>query len=192
MGLDLKVRNLQTGEQGTLTFDTVGAAKDWLTERPEFTEVLGVGFGVTKEVSDELKACMRPLAGKERERLQELDAIAAEEVRKQVEAKRAEALAAAEKHRADMATADPNRLMEIRYCVDEPMALVDGTDPREITAEAREAVLEWVKERNTWVESRGQVIGIAKVQVWPGPLPAGQEERVAEGNFVPILAPTEG
>ena len=50
--------------------------------------------------------------------------------------------------------------------------------------------MEWIKERNTWVESRGQVIGIAKIQVWPGPLPEGQDERVVVGTFVPILAPS--
>lgn len=192
MDLDLKVRDLQKGERGTLTFPSLEAAKEWLVSRPKFTEVLGVGLHVTKEVSDELKACMRALDEDEQQRLQELEAADAEELRQRLEAKRVEAMAAAEQHRAQQASADPNRVMEVRYCIDEEMALVDATDPREITPEARQAVLDWVKERNTWVESRGQVIGIAKVQVWPGPLPEGQEERAVGGNFVPILAPADG
>jgi hypothetical protein len=192
MNVDLKVHDLQKGEQGTLTFESVEAAKTWLKARPQFTEVLGVASQITKDVSDELKACMRALDEDEKRRLQELEQAAAEEARQRAEAKRAEAQAEAERHRAEMANADPNRPMEVRYCVDEAMSLVDAADPREITPEAREAVTEWVKERNTWVESRGQVVGIAKVQVWPGPLPEGQEERVVHGNFVPILAPSNG
>jgi hypothetical protein len=39
------------------------------------------------------------------------------------------------------------------------------------------------------VKDRGQVVGDAKVMVWPGPIPASDGgERVKRGTFIPVTA----
>jgi len=47
----------------------------------------------------------------------------------------------------------------------------------------------WISGRNDWVAGRGQIVGEATVKVFPGKLPAGQDERVKEGRFFPCTAP---
>jgi hypothetical protein len=53
---------------------------------------------------------------------------------------------------------------------------------------ARDAVLAWIAERNEWVAARGQTVGECTVKVWPGKMPAKEDERVKEGRFVPVTA----
>jgi hypothetical protein len=79
--------------------------------------------------------------------------------------------------------------MDVRYLYNAPLALTDGMDPRPISDEAREAVLAWVAERNEWVEGRGQIVGEAKVTVWPGPIAKAGADRVQGGSFIPVTAP---
>ncbi len=192
MNFDLRVRDLQKNLEGTQTFGSVDTAKAWLKDRPQFIEVLGVASShISKDVGDELKACMRALDEEEKQLMQELAKSAEEARRQRAEAMREASLAEAERHRAEMAAADPNRPMDVHYRFDVEMSLVDVADAREITPEAREAVMEWIKERNTWVESRGQVVGAAKVRVWPGPIPEGEDARVLMGNFVPVTGSDE-
>ena len=52
-------------------------------------------------------------------------------------------------------------------------------------------MLAWVAERNEWVEGRGQVVGEAKVTVWPGTLPKPGADRVQGGSFIPVTAPAK-
>jgi hypothetical protein len=52
-------------------------------------------------------------------------------------------------------------------------------------------VLAWVHERTEWVTGRGQIVGEAKVTVYPGPVPP-KAERIVVGSFVPVSAPPAG
>src|SRR5262249_3108263 len=84
--------------------------------------------------------------------------------------------------------ADPNRPMELRFRFDRTeLEKTDPLDERPITDEATKAVRAYVAEREEWVKDRGQMIGEAKVTVYPNTLPAGKE-RVLYGSFVPVTA----
>lgn len=185
MNIDLNVFDLQKDLAGTLTLESVDAAKAWLEDRPKFIQVLGVASrDLSKELDNELRACMRALDEDEK-RLKAQSAKKAEEAaRERAEAMRKEG---AEQHRVEMAAADPSRPMEVSYRFNAELSLADVADLREITPEARQATLEWVKERNTWIERRGQVVGSANVKVWPGAIPEGESERVVMGTFVPVI-----
>ncbi len=190
MKLELQVRDLQTGVAAPKTFESVADAKAWLQARPKFTEVLGIAsHHVSSDVSQECRACLRPLDDDEHALVRKLnEAVEAEaSARAAYRAKKEEEAAA--KHRDEMATADPNRPMEVRYTFRGDISPGDGTDPRIVTDEARAAVREWIDERNDWVKSRGQVVGEAKLQVYPGPVPSGKD-RVASGSFIPVTADT--
>ncbi len=191
MKLDLYTRDLKTGNRDQQAFESEQAALDFLKSRPKFTEILGVAsHHVPAEVNQRLKLANRPLDDEEKQLEAKLEAEAAEAVRKQAEERRKREQEVAAKHREEMKNADPNRQMEIRYRFNAELTLVDQADPREITAEAAEAVKAWVAERNEWVASRGQEVGEAKLQVYPGPLPEGVTERVQSGGtFIPVVAP---
>lgn len=185
MNIELRVHDLENDLKGTKNFESVAEAKHWLVDRPKFIEVTGVNNSrdLSKELNSELRACMRGLDDEERQRKEEL--IAQEDAARKARAK-ANLEEEAEYHRAQMAAADPNRPMNLSYRHGEELVATDVADAREISAEVREAVMAWIAERNTWVERRSQVVGVANVKVWPGPLPEGQSERVIEGNFVPV------
>ena len=80
----------------------------------------------------------------------------------------------------EMRTADPARPMQVRWSLTDGFSPVDPVDPREISVEVQEAVLAWVRERDTWVADRGMVVGEAVLTVWPLALPPG-EDRVQRG-----------
>jgi len=186
--IKLRIRNLQTRETGVAAFETDAEAFLWLKDRPRFVEVIGMAgqTSIAMEVQDRLKAAMRPLDADERiaEREAEL-AFEKEELERDKLARAQEAEAHA-KHQAELKTADPERLMEIKWRFDTDMALTDMHDPRPIPDEARAAVLAWIAERNEWVAGRGQTVGECTVKVWPGKLPPKESERVKEGRFVPV------
>lgn len=186
--LTLRVRDLKTGEEGLAAFEDEGEARAWLSARPPFVEVLGMASSVAPETSKALRAVMRALSPEEQRLVMELDQHAerARLSQKLEEERRAQAEAAA--HAAAMRDGDPNRPMDIHWTFDHGMRLADAADPRAITDEARAAVLAWVAERNDWVRDRGQVVGEARLVVFPGPVPSGQE-RVKEGRFFPVTAP---
>jgi hypothetical protein len=94
-------------------------------------------------------------------------------------------------HREKLKNADPNRPMELRYRYDSGIAPVDPEDTRPISDELREAVLAWVNERTEWVAERGQIVGEAKLMVWPGTLPKPGASRVQGGSFIPLTAPAK-
>ena len=190
MTIELKVKDLQEDLVGTQTFESLEAAKAWLEDRPKFIEVFGVATrDISKEVDRELRACMRPLDDEERQRKTELAEQEDEAARQRAKARIKED---AEYHRAQMAAADPNRPLNLSYRHGTELVPTDVADLREISAEVKEAVMEWINERNTWVERRSQVVGVANLKVWPGPLPEGQEDRVIEGSFVPVSNSEEG
>lgn len=187
--ITLKLRDLMKGDTSFQELATEEAAIAYLRERPRFTEVLGVVFeGLTPEQNQRLKAAMRPLDDDEEAAEEALaeKARRAAEAAEEARAKEAEVAAAA--HREAMKTADPNRKMEVRYRYDGSIAPVDAEDKREISAETHEAIMAWVAERNEWVESRNQVVGEAKLTIWPAALPKPGADRVVTGSFVPVTA----
>jgi hypothetical protein len=190
--ITLKLQDLTKGETLFEEFDDEAATVAWLKARPPMVDVLGVVFeGLSAEQNARLKAAKRPLDAEEQAAEQRL-ADAAERAAEAARALREkETQAARDAHREAMKTADPNRPMEVRYLYNAPLSLTDVMDPRSITDEAREAVLAWVAERNEWVESRGQIVGEAKVTVWPGPIPKKGADRVQGGSFIPVTAPAK-
>ena len=176
--ITLKLQDLATGDRSFEEFEDEAATLAWLRQRPHMVDVLGVVFeGLSPEQNNRLKAAKRPLDEAER----------AAEAARALREKETEAARAA--HREALKTADPNRPMEVRYLYNAPLSLTDSMDPRPISDEAREAVLAWVAERNEWVEGRGQIVGEAKVTVWPGPIPKKGADRVQGGSFIPVTAP---
>jgi hypothetical protein len=188
--ITLKLKDLTTGNTSFKELPDEDAALAFLRARPEMTDVLGVVFeGLTREQNDRLKAAMRPLGEAEKAAEARLEAEA-ERAAEAAQAKRAkEEEAARAAHAAAMKNADPKRPMEVRYRYDGSIAPVDPADTRPITDEMRAAIMAWVAERNEWVESRNQVVGEAKMTVWPGELPKKGADRVQSGSFVPVSAP---
>ena len=188
--LTLKLQNLNKGETTFKEFDDEESALAYLRARPPMIDVLGVVFeGLSAEQNARLKAAKRPLDPEEIAADQRLVAASerAAEAARALRDKETEAARAA--HREALKTADPNRPMEVRYLYNAPLSLTDGEDPRPITEEARAAVLAWVAERNEWVDSRNQIVGEAKVTVWPGPIGKKGADRVQGGSFIPVTAP---
>lgn len=190
--LDLRVCDLHTGDTSAVSFAGEAEAAEWLRARPKFTEVLGVlTVGLPAEVDARLRAELRPLDAEESELREQLDAAIAGAARARQAAEQARLLATESAHRETMRTADPSRPMELHWTFTDGLSAQDPSDPRPISDEVRAAVLAWVRERDEWVESRGQVVGDAKITVWPGAVPEGQE-RVKSGTFIPVTAPAKG
>lgn len=187
--ITLKLQDLNDGTTSFREVENEEEAVAFLQQRPPFTDVLGVVFeGLSREQNARLRAAMRPLDDAEREAEAKLTA-AARKARDESDAlRRMEEEAALAAHRATLRNADPNRVMEVRYRYDTGISIIDPGDTREIPDEAQAAIVAWIEERNSWVESRGQVVGEAKMSVWPGPLPKGATERVHGGSFIPITA----
>ena len=187
--ITLKLQDLQKGETSFHEVDDEAAAIAYLQARPHMTDVLGVVFeGLTREQNARLKAAMRPLEDDERAAEAKLK-VAELKAKEEAEARRLmEQEAAHAAHRNALKSADPNRLLDVRYRFDSGLALADAADSREISGDALAAIEAWIAERNEWVASRGQVVGEAKLQVWPGPLPHPDADRVHSGSFVPVTA----
>ncbi len=190
--ITLKLRNLENGDPSNQEFDDEASTIAFLKERPHMKDVLGVVFeGLTPEQNARLRAAVRPLDVVELAAEKKLEEAAAKRAEADAKVRAAEDEKARAAHREALKNADPNRPMELRYRYEGggQIGLVDQEDPREITAEAARAVEAWVAERNEWVESRGQIVGEAKIMVWPGALPKPNADRVQGGTFVPCTAP---
>jgi hypothetical protein len=188
--ITLKLRDLNKDETIFREFDDEAATIAYLKDRPRLLDVLGVVFeGLTPEQNARLKAAMRPLDAEEKAAEARLDEAAekALEAQRVIRAKEDEVARAA--HIEELKNADPHRTMEVRYRYNGDIELVDGDDPRSISDEARQAITAWIAERNEWVESRGQMVGEAKITCWPGNLPKPGADRVQSGTFIPVSAP---
>jgi hypothetical protein len=187
--ITLKLQDLQSGDTSNREFEDEAATIAFLAGRPRFTDVLGVVFeGLSREQNERLRSSMRPLDDEERAAEGKL-AAAADKAKEEASAlRRMEEEAAHAAHRNALKNADPNRLMDLRFHYATGLGIIDPADTREITAEARAAAEAWIAERNEWVESRGQVVGEAKIQVWPGTLPKAGVDRVYAGSFIPVAA----
>ena len=189
--LELRVRDLNTGDTSSQAFAGEAEAIAWLTARPRFVDVLGVStVGIPHDLDLRLRAALRPLDADEKALDDKLKAAheGAARARHEEEARRA--AAAADAHRSAQKNADPNRQMEVHWSYDHGFDISDPTDTRPISEEVKEAVLAWIRERDEWVANRGQIVGDAKVVVWPADLPKG-EERVKRGTFIPVTAPAK-
>jgi hypothetical protein len=182
--LDLRIRDLNTAELLHAPFEDEVEAARWLIDRPPFIEVLGVAtHGLPREVYAMLKGVARPLNDEERAISERLDAAEREEMARADEASRRQDEEEIAAYREAQKTADPNRPMTLCWSIAEGVTHDDPYDPREITAEARDAVMAWVRERDEWVRDRGQRVGEALVTAWPGPVPAGDDRVLAGGQF---------
>jgi hypothetical protein len=191
MKIMLKLQELRTGETSFREFDDEESTIAFLRERPSFTDVLGVVFeGLSREQNDRLKAAMRPLDEEELAAEAKLEAAREQEIEAQRLAREKEDEAARAVRREALKNMDPDRPMEVRYRYDTGIAPVDPDDERALSDEAREAVLAWIAERNEWVESRGQIVGEAKITILPGALKKGAD-RVQHGSFVPVTGPAK-
>jgi hypothetical protein len=190
--ITLKLQDLARGETSFQTFDDEAAVIAFLRERPPMVDVLGVVFeGLSPEQNARLKAAKRPLDDAEKAAEQRLVTTAGRAVEAAQALRQKEADAARAAHREALKNADPNRPMEVRYLYNAELSLTDVEDARPISDEARAAVLAWVAERNEWVEGRGQVVGEAKVTVWPGPIGKKGADRVQGGTFIPVTGPAK-
>jgi len=186
--IKLRIRNLQTRETGVAAFETDAEAFLWLKARPPMVEVIGMAgqTSIATEVQDRLKSAMRPLDDAERIAEREVELALEKEEQEREKVARIHEAESQAKHLETLRTADPERIMDIRWRFNTDMALTDPLDARPITEDARAAVLAWIAERNEWVAGRGQTVGECTVKVWPGKMPAKETERVKEGKFVPV------
>lgn len=185
----LRTCDLRSGDVTDQSFDNLQAALDWIAQRPRFVEVTGAP---TEELSPEevasLKAAMRPLDSEETEALRALDARRLKEVEAQEAARLAMSKLDEARARQEQAKADPSRPMKIRWTFNAGFSSAEPADTREISEEAKAAVLAWIAEREEWVRDRGQTIGEAVVTVYLGVVPVGRERIVEGGRFVPVMA----
>jgi hypothetical protein len=188
--LDLRIRDLNTGETVYAGFESEVDAAMWLRDRPKFTEVLGVTtHGLPEDVYKLLRGAARPLDPEEEALKRKREKAADEAKAKAAEEAKAKSEAEMAAWREAQKVADPNRPMTIRWSPEDGCKLADPDDPREITAEASAAVKAWVEEREEWLRARDQLVDEAEVTVWPGPLPKGESRVAAGGQFWPRGAP---
>ena len=192
MSIILQLRDLKNGSPSQKEFATEAKAIAYLKERPKLTAVIGVADGaLDKEINDRLKAASRPLDVEEQLAERELQAALDKDVEDRAKAQRAREAAEMAKLQKATESADPNRMMAVRYHYDKGLSVAEPFDTRKITDAAREAVEAFVAERATWVKDRNQMVGEARVELYPTELPEGVTERVISGTFVPVAAPAD-
>ncbi len=183
---DLRLRNLESGEYLIASFEREEDVADWLIHRPAMMEVLGLKTDQEgPEVHDRLRPLVRPADAAEKARILVLDAQDALARAQQIEEESRREQEEARAHLEAMRTADPNRILRVRWSKTAGYAHMDPVDPREINADVRAAIEAWVAERNEWVHSRGLEVVEATVEAWPGALKPGQDRILGGGHFVP-------
>ncbi|MGE0785748.1 MAG: hypothetical protein AB7S26_08670 [Sandaracinaceae bacterium] len=181
----VKVRNLETGDMLIAEMRDADECEVWLAERPQFIEIVTVLSDCSPAESQRLKEAMRPYDAEELALKRKYDA----KVEHAVRAAYQQEMEAIESEQARAKTAsdgdDPNRPIAVKYECDEGLTVVDDT--RQLTDVARDACLEWIRERNAWVAPKGQMIGEAHLEVWPNDVPDGAERVLEGGRFFPRL-----
>lgn len=188
--IDLRLRDLESAELLIASFESEEDAATWLRERPPMMEVIGlIAESSDPAVHVMLRGAARPLDPDEAEIVGRMDAAdaVARAAREEEHARRA--AAEAEAHREEMRSADPDRPMQVAWGLTEGFAMMDPADEREITQAAKDAVLEWVRERDGWVADREQVVSEAALTVWPAAVPQGQSRVQPGGKFIPAARP---
>ena len=191
MAIQLKIRDVRTGDARVAEFDSVAETEAWLRERPRFMEVLGPPRPGMIAPADELRLreAMRPLDEEEHRAQVQQDERNAEAIRKALFSEQDRMRKEMEARREANKDADPDRPMVIAWERGKEVYNADPADDRQPTPAVHEAVKAWVVERESWVHSRGQYVVSAQVVVWPGPLPKGtsEEERVQMGGKFEVL-----
>lgn len=191
MTIQLKIRDIRTGDAQVAEFAGVDDAEAWLRERPRFMEVLGPARQGSIAAADELRlrGAMRPLDAEEHLAQAQQDERNAEVIRKALAGEQERMRQEMEARREANRSADPNRPMVIAWERGKGLLNADPADDRTPTDAVHRAVEAWVAERGTWVHSRGQYVVSAQVVVWPGPLPTGtgEDERVQMGGKFEVL-----
>lgn len=185
MAVQLKIRDIRTGQAQIAEFEGVDDTLTWLAARPPFIEVLGPPqrSSFSPEQEQRMRAAMRPLDAAEKAAQAEQDQRDAAAMRAMVEKEAAQDRAQLEAMREQNLNADPDRLMQVIWERGKGCRQGDPTDDREVTPAAIAAIEAWVAERDTWVHPRGQIVADATVAVWPGPVPGGDEaDRVERGG----------
>ncbi|MFO7567162.1 MAG: hypothetical protein R6X02_31240 [Enhygromyxa sp.] len=190
MLVQLKIRDLQTGKAQIAEFEGVDDALTWLAERPRFVEVLGPPqrSSITPADEQRMRAAMRALDEQERAAVAAQDQRDAEALRTALAREQARAQEQIEALRERQRDADPNRPMQVVWERGVGCRNADPADPRELNETVRAAVDAWIAERNSWVHRRGQYLVDAHLQVWPGPVPSGDEaDRIEPGGQFNVL-----
>jgi len=183
---DLRLRNLESGEFLIASFEREEDVAEFLIHRPAMMEVLGLKTDQEgSEVHDRLRPLVRPPDDAERARVMVLDAEDSLARARQIEEESRREQEEARAHVESMRTADPNRIMRVRWSKSEGYAHMDPIDPREINPAVQAAISAWVAERNDWVHARGLEVVEATVEAWPGALKPGQDRILGGGHFVP-------
>lgn len=185
MPVELKIRDIRTGEAQIAQWERLDECVAWLADRPRFIEVLGPPERDAIPAADEqaMRAAVRPLDDEERAAQIIQDQRDAEVVRAALADHQARAEAQIAALRERNALADPERPLEVIWERGHGCRNADPADPREPTAPIRAAVEAWVRERETWVHPRGQYLVDARVVAWPGPIPGGDEaDRIEPGG----------
>ena len=192
MKIDLQVRDLKTGNTGQQPFESIEECKSWLAKRPKYTEVLGIAsHHIPAEVSDELKAARRALDEEEQRLSDALDKALEKAHAAAAEARRREEQIAVDKHKKEMASLDANAPMTLRFLYNKGVCVADTADTRQPSEACLADVKAWIEERNSWVESRGQVVGDATIEVHPAEKPDGAESHIISGTFIPVSGPAK-
>jgi hypothetical protein len=188
--VQLKIRDIKTGQAQIAEFEHLADAVTWLSERPRFVEVLGPTQQTSLSAAEErrLREAMRPLDDAERLAQVEQTKRDAEAVREQMAGEQARAREQLEAQRELNRNADPNRQMHVVWERGKGCRNGDPTDEREVSGAARKAVEAWVAVRETWVHPRGQYVVDANLLVWPGPVPSGDDDdRIEAGGQFNVL-----
>jgi hypothetical protein len=184
---------MKSGETLIAEFENADDCRSWLKDRPQFIEVLGVtSSDVPHALQDELRKLMRPVDEEERVFEAKAEAKYQAELESFAEKEKERRAAELEAYKESMKTADPARPLQATWNREDGVKVSDPYDPREVTEAAREAVVAWVRERDTWVERRNQIVDSATVQVYPLDLPEDAESRVLHGGqFTVAMADPE-
>ena len=187
--IELKVRNLTSGDIMLAEIPSIDEALKWLEERPHGIDVLGV---VTEdlplEIHEALRNAMRPLDDEERALDDQLQAARIAQMEAVIEAENRRQEEKVEAYIESQKSADPGRPMVLHFERDEGWSKSDPHDPRDIPEAVSGDLAAWIAERNTWVKKKGLEIHSADVTIWPQDVPEGWDGVVHPGGtFSPGL-----
>lgn len=180
--IEIKIRKLKTGEALVACFESEADAAQWLRERPAYVEVLGSAPSLDPEITERLKEALRPYDDEEKAYIKAEEQRLIEAHRAAVEAEQRQAERDREARREAVRNLGANEPMVLDWSLEGGLVKKEPDDPREITDAVRRAFDAWLEERKSWVAAP-KIIVEARVTVWPGAVPSGNEEdRIHEGG----------
>lgn len=180
----LLLRDLRSGQRMTAEFETLDSCREWLMARPQFIDVLGpTNEDLTPEGDRLLRTALRPYDAAERELVDQQRQQRVEELNASKAAARSMLFKDEGAERKRIEQLHPNDPMTVIWLLGEPVRNAEPRDSRPVPKAVVDAVAEWVAERNTWVQGRGQTVCAAQVTVWPGDVPPGQDRVQVGGQF---------